>query len=407
MGYATDGNGGLDENGAFSISTCFTAGTLVHTKTGTKKIEEIQVGDQVLSWDESEDEFEYNRVSETYIRQTDKIYKLTYENGSSVETTNTHPFYIDGKGWVKAEKLQVGDKSILSNEERLTLHSIEIELRQTTVYNFQVENAHTYFVSDVAILVHNADGYENMVNRYSEARLSIEKDFSQYQELKDKTLEEFVKAGADLLKGTAGSILGAGIEGGTAAKDLAADSKTGPLYEELIAHDGEIEKSNFENDVKLINVSKSENEKEMKILLGNRTLDSLRESDDPNDTKRYLKYSQLEGNNLDLDKMMANRTEKYNTYMSKLADLTAGIKNRDFGANFNFRRELNFDAIEGDSPLKHSQIALQQLAEFSNDYRNYLGSAMADSVSAKTFDAQKLVKSYNDYLLSRGWRPIK
>ncbi|PJZ57697.1 hypothetical protein CH367_09740 [Leptospira barantonii] len=145
----------------FKQRTCFVAGTLVHTKDGLKKIEEIQVGDAVISWNEKTDELEFNRVVETYIRKTDRIYKLTYENGRVVETTSTHPFYIEDKGWVEAYKLLIGDKSVLSNGTTTSIASIQIISGQETVYNFQVENAHTYFVTEDGILVHNAGlGYK-------------------------------------------------------------------------------------------------------------------------------------------------------------------------------------------------------------------------------------------------------
>ncbi|UPY81076.1 TIGR04388 family protein (plasmid) [Leptospira weilii] len=168
--FNSSGEGYLNSQGEFVPRTCFTAGTLVHTSQGTKKIEEIQVGDIVASFNEQKEEFEYNRVVETYVRQTNKIYKLTYENGRLIETTNTHPFYIARKGWVEAEKLQVGDRSVLSNENTLMIVSIEIDAREKTVYNFQVENAHTYFVTEEGVLVHNAD-YEGTDKGEAHAQL--------------------------------------------------------------------------------------------------------------------------------------------------------------------------------------------------------------------------------------------
>jgi hypothetical protein len=33
-------------------NTCFVAGTKIHTQTGLKNIEDIQIGDVVLSWNE-------------------------------------------------------------------------------------------------------------------------------------------------------------------------------------------------------------------------------------------------------------------------------------------------------------------------------------------------------------------
>ncbi len=152
----------------------FVAGTKVYTDKGLKNIEEIKFNDIVLSWNEKTKKMEYNRVLDTYVRQAEAIYKIRYSNARLIETTDTHPFYIVGGStrsissgepgsptgkWVEAKDLRVGDRSALSNDQTLEIVSIEIDKRTETVYNFQVENAHTYFVSEDAVLVHNADGY--------------------------------------------------------------------------------------------------------------------------------------------------------------------------------------------------------------------------------------------------------
>ncbi|TGK34827.1 hypothetical protein EHO66_00050, partial [Leptospira kmetyi] len=170
MGYAMDGNGGLDENGAFSISTCFTAGTLIHTKSGTKKIEEIAIGDQVLSWNEETGRQEYNKVTATFVRDTNEIYTLVFVDGKQVETTWNHPFrrllpeYSSAttptklnSEWVEAKDLKAGDLTFTKEGKLLQIGFIHVDEREETVYNFTVENDHDYYVGEVGILVHNVD----------------------------------------------------------------------------------------------------------------------------------------------------------------------------------------------------------------------------------------------------------
>ena len=48
---------------------------------------------------------------QNFIRQTDKIHQIAYKHETVIETIWSHPLYIVGKGWVKAEDLQVGDES--------------------------------------------------------------------------------------------------------------------------------------------------------------------------------------------------------------------------------------------------------------------------------------------------------
>ncbi|RHX89489.1 hypothetical protein DLM76_21420, partial [Leptospira yasudae] len=164
----------VDSNGNLVFQQCFVAGTLVHTKNGLVPIEQVRAGDLVLSYNEFGEELEYNRVLKTYVRQTETIYKLTYENGRIVETTASHPFQIEGKGWVEVKDLRVGDRSILSNEKTLSITSIDIEEREETVYNLKVEDAHTYFVTEDAILVHNAN-YNSETGIFDTNRFTLEK----------------------------------------------------------------------------------------------------------------------------------------------------------------------------------------------------------------------------------------
>ena len=83
---------------------CFAAGTLVHTKDGLKPIEQIQVGDWVLSKPESgEGEQAYKRVVNTFSFEDRVVRRVTYSvmrNGSweheRLIATDNHPFWVSG-----------------------------------------------------------------------------------------------------------------------------------------------------------------------------------------------------------------------------------------------------------------------------------------------------------------------
>lgn len=74
-----------------------------------------------------------------------------------IKATPTHPFWVIGLGWVNAGDLQVGDKILLSSGQTEAIDEITEELLKEpiNVYNFEVEDWHTYFVSEKNILVHN------------------------------------------------------------------------------------------------------------------------------------------------------------------------------------------------------------------------------------------------------------
>ena len=71
-----------------------------------------------------------------------------------------HPFYVQNRGFINAGNLLVGDTLISVNDEDLLVSSCYIEECEfaTTVYNFQVEDYHTYFVGECEVWVHNASG---------------------------------------------------------------------------------------------------------------------------------------------------------------------------------------------------------------------------------------------------------
>ena len=80
-------------------------------------------------------------------------------NGEEIVTTVDHPFYVQGRGFVEAGKLLVGDKLLDVNGNVLLVENFDVELtdKPVKVYNFQVEDYHTYHVSGFGVLVHNAD----------------------------------------------------------------------------------------------------------------------------------------------------------------------------------------------------------------------------------------------------------
>ncbi len=137
---------------------CFIAGTMVLTATGLVAIEKLAAGDKVISTNPDTLETAEKTVLETYVRQVNKLVHITI-NGEEIVTTDNHPFYVQDRGFINAGNLLVGDKLISVNGEDLTIEDYYIELTEepVSVYNFQVEDFHTYFVGDFAVLVHNAE----------------------------------------------------------------------------------------------------------------------------------------------------------------------------------------------------------------------------------------------------------
>jgi len=84
-----------------------------------------------------------------------------------IETTPTHPFWVIGKGWVASGDMEVGDKVYLYSGEGREIKEIRFEYLDSPikVYNFEVEDWHTYFVSEQDVFVHNSCGDKSGASR--------------------------------------------------------------------------------------------------------------------------------------------------------------------------------------------------------------------------------------------------
>ncbi|WP_254476126.1 polymorphic toxin-type HINT domain-containing protein [Brevibacillus sp. HB1.4B] len=174
---------------------CFPAGTQILTDEGQKNIEDIEVGDKVLSKDEATGEIAYKEVLNLFSKQIDTIYKLTVD-GQLIETTFNHPFWVEGKEWVLAKDLEEGDNLQTNSGELLTIQDIEIVSvnEKVTVYNFEVADFHTYFVTDLGIWVHNiGDCYEGFRNFEFHYAVHVEGDTSQRRGAQREYGDNFTK----------------------------------------------------------------------------------------------------------------------------------------------------------------------------------------------------------------------
>jgi hypothetical protein len=165
----------------FGFKGCFEAGTQVlagYTPEGqylTRSIEEVRVGDYVLAKAENDagDSVELRRVTEVFRYTKDHLRVLTFLTADGqeqvIKTTDEHPLYVEGKGWVGASGLLVGDRILQSDGGYAVLQSTlrEEHASGVTVYNLTVEGDHTYFVDDQvaggAVWVHNDCVYLQVV----------------------------------------------------------------------------------------------------------------------------------------------------------------------------------------------------------------------------------------------------
>ncbi len=89
--------------------------------------------------------------------KTDKWYHV-HVNEQDIVCTAGHPFYVaDLETFVPAKDLKVGQSVLLADGTCAVIEEIRVQKLRTpeTTYNFEVEDYHTYYVSDDKVLVHN------------------------------------------------------------------------------------------------------------------------------------------------------------------------------------------------------------------------------------------------------------
>ena len=174
-------------------SQCFVAGTLVLEQNGLKPIEKIQAGDYVYAEDPETGEKALKKVVQTFVNETNELVHI-YVGGEEITTTPEHPFYVPQKGWVSAIQLRAGDILLQYNGDYLVVEQVQHEILEgsITVYNFEVQDFHTYYVSQQAMLVHNRCPWYSV--RESSKAWNTVKNFNKTQmETYEKVLQKIAR----------------------------------------------------------------------------------------------------------------------------------------------------------------------------------------------------------------------
>ncbi|RJE91288.1 hypothetical protein D3P07_04335 [Paenibacillus sp. 1011MAR3C5] len=206
----------------FKSCNCFTAGTKVQTDEGEKPIEEIAVGDRVLAKSDETGEVAYKEVVGLFQKQADEIYNV-HVGDEVIEATAEHPFWLDGKGWTEVKDLKVGDLLVSSDGSKLEIDKIEKEPREATVYNFEVADFHSYFVSNLGIWVHNCNLTKWNKGSFDTLENSAEYHFKKHgASVGAENLEQYVRKAEEFArtvkKGSTKSPVSGAVEGTTRYK---------------------------------------------------------------------------------------------------------------------------------------------------------------------------------------------
>lgn len=183
----------VDEKGteatAATVSIgCFPGDTVVSTPNGLKRIDELESGEQVYSYDFNSESSIISKITEkNRYNYSGDIFHISTEN-ETISATHNHPFYLlDGTDlenrptpsdigtdpvsinngrWVEASDLKIGDVLLNRFNQQIVIEDIDITVENTPVYNLEIENEHNYFVGTNQILVHNKAAGAPMIREF-------------------------------------------------------------------------------------------------------------------------------------------------------------------------------------------------------------------------------------------------
>ena len=142
---------------------CLAAGTPIWTETGLVEIDILKVGDLVLTQNQQSGELKFATVLATTTRPPEKLLRLTV-NKETIRATGGHPFWVSGRGWIKARSLESG-MGLHTARGFAVIDSIEEEIDPVETFNLIVDECHSYFVGKQLILSHDNTFREPVLNR--------------------------------------------------------------------------------------------------------------------------------------------------------------------------------------------------------------------------------------------------
>lgn len=151
-----------------TVDSCFPAGTkILMADESEKNIENVVIGDYVMSYDEMAGESKISRVLEIESPLRDHMCTIIFNDASELKLTNEHPVYTS-EGWkslspeetarenknLVVEKLEIGDSILFYGNKYEQVIEIRYESIIIQTYNLKsIEKYNTFFAEKV--LVHN------------------------------------------------------------------------------------------------------------------------------------------------------------------------------------------------------------------------------------------------------------
>ena len=135
------------------VCASFPEGTPIRTPNGSIPIEQLRIGDKVISRSERTYESAPQLITNAFNRIASEYTVLGTEKGE-ITLTNEHPIWIQGEGWVAAESIEPGQVLATIDGDIVVYSNIVIQ-NEKRVYNLSINNTPSYFAGISQIWVHN------------------------------------------------------------------------------------------------------------------------------------------------------------------------------------------------------------------------------------------------------------
>ena len=124
--------------------------TLIKTPSGLKHISSLIIGDEINTHQG------IGNVIDIHESIVNEVYTILFEDDSSITSSASHPFALMGKTidlsdesqYMRAKNLKIGD-IILGEVSNKIIKNIELNKKNTKVYNLTVSNGHSYISNGI------------------------------------------------------------------------------------------------------------------------------------------------------------------------------------------------------------------------------------------------------------------
>lgn len=157
------------------LEECLPAGSKIFTVRGEVNVEDVKEGECVYAYDHAQGLILPKLVKRSFSQplRDRKMVNVSFENGEVLRCTDNHKVFVQNRGYVRADTLQIDDLmlSYLCTTQEYkpqVLKIIGIQIEEPSehiVYDLTVEDCHNFFANGV--LVHNCQDISNFKIRKS------------------------------------------------------------------------------------------------------------------------------------------------------------------------------------------------------------------------------------------------